>query len=732
MFVDPSNLEEVISHHPQTLDDQYRTRPSNLYILCNGSLLKNITNPTEDDYGAIYYDLQTGCFLPLHETWIDEVRNKLNAKLSILRPCFMTHSEWKYIVSKDVIPSLNKIGISPKPSNIYLPPDDPNQIYSVEWSQITQLKDAKIQYNWFNLAVPHSNIIVYKDYRVVLEQFGIHANVFKSGSQRNIRIDAENIIAWDIEAYANPDGEFVPYCLCTSTNNVYWGTDCVSNFLGRLLAEVDNSSTDVYYLAHNGSGFDHLFLLREFLRNGIVPWVVMDYKRLYGIDYKRFHFRDSCMIYPSRLMEFCRIMGSEVQKGQFDHEKVSPDNFNEFRVESSKYCLQDCISLRQAWEIYRDKLWNLCKFEITGQYSINAACYNLFANRYMNADITTATVNDINTFHTSNYPATIHLFTPGVYTGVMKRCRLSSLYLTVMQGTVPTSFRVHRTGSQPGLIVDHYLYMVRMIKFPDGELVNLPVRGPDGEVVYPREQTNQLRWGVELKTAIHLGAQFTCDEWYEFNDAPIFREYSSIMESADSTIRELYATRIKCKFEQRFSTTMKIVHHDDIKQLIHNHRIDNLQPMITNYFLATVEQQSPAEPNQFVHIASYINAAIRSLLSSYIMTFGRENVIYCGYDSMIIRGNVSGLESTDVSHAIVINQSTYGYISSNGEQTVVIKGIPRTKVDNRFDLLQRLAEGYQLNINWKEFRRENMVGVRLIDRQQSLSVSDTPVGVMEV
>lgn len=729
LFVNPLDLNEVLSHGIQTIEEKYRTRPANLYIIGNG-IVKNFIDPTVDDYGVIYYDTRTGCSIALHETWIDEVRGRLQCCLSRLRPCYLTRSEWKYVIDTKSIPSITQLGISPTPSNIYLSPDDPNQIYSVKYSELPLLKDAKIQYKGINLAVEHSNIVAYKDYRSTLEQFGIHTSVFKSGSLRTERVDSENIIAWDIEAFTDSTGEFVPYCLCTSTNETYWGTDCVERFVGRLLTISSEPASDIYFIAHNGSGFDHLFLLREFLRVGIVPWVIIVNDRLYGLDYKHLHFRDSCLMYPSRLAEFCRVMGSDVQKGQFDHEKVNQHNFEQFREESSKYCLQDCISLRQAWEIYRDKLWRLCKFEITGQYSINAACYNLFASRYMSTDITTSTRTNIENFRSSNYPATIYLCSPGVYTGEIKLCKLSSLYITAMQEIVPTSFRVHRTGSQFGLIVDHYLYFVRKISFPEGEMVNLPVSSNDG-VVYPREQFNQLRWGIELKMAVQLGAQFECDEWYEFNDAPIFREYSTVIGEADSTIRELFCKRLKHKFEQHITSTKKIVQLDEIKQLVLNHRTIELQPMMSNYFLATIDQYSPAEPSQLVHIASYLNAAIRSMLCRLISTIGRERVLCCGRE-LLIAGNVPGLEIISVERAIVLSPATYGYITTNGEQHVVIEGIPRVKTDQRFDFLQRLAEGYQLSISWDEFHKECMTGVRLIRRTEKVSFTSTPVGTIDV
>jgi hypothetical protein len=76
----------------------------------------------------------------------------------------------------------------------------------------------------------------------------------------------EKIAAWDIEAYLDADGNFVPYMVGLVVNGwsetlIWDGEDCLSSFVEYLEDNIDDFEDYTFY-AHNGSSFDIPLLLK--------------------------------------------------------------------------------------------------------------------------------------------------------------------------------------------------------------------------------------------------------------------------------------------------------------------------------------------------------------------------------------------------------------------------------------------------------------------------------------
>lgn len=689
-FTNPNELQEVFNRAPAYFvcgTRRYRTRPIHLYVVCDGTLTYNYYPTTEDndDCGVLYYHQQTGWTLPLHPCWIDAVRTAMRQRLTSLRPCYINNSEGMYI-TQDVA-RLVELGVTVRPL-----------VHSSQFHRLTVpethvLHGKGVRYWWQDWTVHHANLHAYPAYRQTLEQFGVVERKFKGFDLGRQKVDQEHIIAWDIEAFTDAVRQFVPYCLCTSDGDVYWGTDCLARFVDRLLTIALSDGPELYYLAHNGSGFDHLFLLREFLTRDVVPnWVVIIGDRVYGLDYGRLRFRDTCRLYPSRLAEFCRQMGGETQKGQFDHEKVNEHNYNQFREESSKYCLQDCVCLKQAWCLYRDRVWSLAQFELTGQYSLTAACFNILMSRFLSGcNIRAPLVSEIDHFRSSYRREPVHLFRPGVYHGPLTLYTIS-LYPILVE-PVPVEVRRHHVDEVPTQLDDYALY-------------RLTNNQTDGQQWY---------WGVELRS-LNVFDRHSCTEWYEFIAEPLFQSYATSLQSLDLLLNHLHH-----KFGYYYETSTKLVNTADletVKTLIRDHRVDNMTPLVSHYALAMVDHYPVVDPGHFVHLASFIEAKQRAMVRQTL----NSDVVYCTGDTMLTSGDSSltnlwrPVES--VQEAIVVGPHAYGYLSTDGTPHVRLGSVPRAYCEDRYDLLRQLADGHRVDVHWDEFQKANWTGVRLVARSE--------------
>jgi hypothetical protein len=180
---------------------------------------------------------------------------------------------------------------------------------------------------------------------------------------------------------------FTPYAVGVNTpKNGYrsfWGADCADQMLEYMWSireeefqvvkdEYDNNITHTIY-AHNGGAFDMYMILRVLMMQDVdkQTWrihqdqVINDgrYLRvtLYDPNCKgiRIQFQDSMAYFPGMsLKKIAEEYQVPVQKLEFDHDKVTNDNWTDHREECEVYLEADVLSLYQVLQLHQKYVWD--------------------------------------------------------------------------------------------------------------------------------------------------------------------------------------------------------------------------------------------------------------------------------------------------------------------------------------------------------------------------------------
>ena len=180
---------------------------------------------------------------------------------------------------------------------------------------------------------------------------------------------------------------FTPYAVGLNTpKNGYrsfWGSDCAEQMLEYLWSireeeffvdedEYDNKLTHTIY-AHNGGAFDMYMILRALMMQDVdkQTWrihqdqVINDGRYLRVILYDpnikgiRIQFQDSMAYFPGMsLKKIAQEYKVPVQKLEFDHDKVTIDNWAEHREECEVYLKADVLSLYQVLQLHEKYVWD--------------------------------------------------------------------------------------------------------------------------------------------------------------------------------------------------------------------------------------------------------------------------------------------------------------------------------------------------------------------------------------
>lgn len=179
---------------------------------------------------------------------------------------------------------------------------------------------------------------------------------------------------------------WIPYACGINTPRTgykeFWGVDCPKQLLDHLWAirheefrvnsdRFENKLTHAIY-AHNGGRFDMYFLLRTLLTTEpehetwrIAPDQIINngnYLRVTLYDPAdeaiRVNFQDSMAYMAMPLKQLAKEYQCDTQKGEFDHDRVTVDNFMDFQDECSVYLKADVMSLFEVLKKHERYVWD--------------------------------------------------------------------------------------------------------------------------------------------------------------------------------------------------------------------------------------------------------------------------------------------------------------------------------------------------------------------------------------
>jgi len=292
---------------------------------------------------------------------------------------------------------------------------------------------GKINLSWIDTRVDSENLdyfkreigkstIYFMDGNIILRKQLLPSKAFKSS-----KIDTNlfnNFYTMDIETIKE-NGKLIPYLICGYDGNDYitsFGKDqktLFKNFFDQLISKIKPGSK-TYIYAHNFSGFDGIFTLKQLLSYGKVTPLLFN-GRLISIkvkitgdnksDTKTIEFKDSFLSLPLSLRKLCLAFNVEIPKGFFPfllsniyysgvipkfeywtgistsiYESLVTGNKNKmwnFQSESIKYCKLDCKTLHEVIVKFNELIFNQFKINIHKHLTLPAIAMRIYKTHYM-------------------------------------------------------------------------------------------------------------------------------------------------------------------------------------------------------------------------------------------------------------------------------------------------------------------------------------------------------------
>lgn len=422
--------------------------------------------------------------------------------------------------------------------------------------------------------------------------------------------------AFDIETQLRPDVKIIadveknvynhiPFLGCSIVGDderVFYGYDCMSDFVTYVMNDLVHPEThkkrsrkkkkvpEYRFYAHNGAGFDYIFLLNAFYEQHIVPQVVMAGSMVMFMKIGNVTFVDSNRICPGKLRDLAEKFNLPLQKTHFPYyfpttENITngydgevpavefwkdPESHIEFLKDwpagkswnmadvSIEYCLQDVRVLVQVMDCFlatcHGKAPNGVMFDVRS--SITAAGSAL-------AEWKQWGIPEDTTYYAGSLDVQ-DAIRDSLYGGLTGNLKLhvesngdmkyyyydsNSHYPAMMCKMMPivtknTKLMLHDDDVMT-VFNSHSLYRVKVVypedSFEHPIIANLQTRDESGALRNPIDQSDKWRWhwGIELTLAIKMHAVVTSSGFIPFGRAPVFKAF----------IQEKYKARCEIKKE---------------------------------------------------------------------------------------------------------------------------------------------------------------------------------------
>lgn len=168
--------------------------------------------------------------------------------------------------------------------------------------------------------------------------------------------------------------------------NVYY-LDNIPDFVALMKSHFVSQNIPIYFIAHNGGGWDHFYIYRYFVH--IPPGSVHKANlKYYNSPDGLIHFRDTVMYFPGKLNDMGALFG--IQKLDCDYTECRPGNM----VKLIPYCARDVEILYTVWNRFEKDILpviglgkhKLIDFNSYAHYSWCAVAKNIEVELYIFSD----------------------------------------------------------------------------------------------------------------------------------------------------------------------------------------------------------------------------------------------------------------------------------------------------------------------------------------------------------
>lgn len=612
-------------------------------------------------------------------------------------------------------------------------------------------------------------------------------------NKRNVKIGT-----YDFETYFGNDGSInllsvsmfdgedgKSFYLSDFSNN----DSFIDNFFDNLLTAENNGS---YWYAHNSAHFDLIFIVKHLIqREGItVTPIYKDGKFLslkikYFIDEESYSLTllDSMLVLLSGLDNLTSIFSLNSHKGiypyyfptetnldyigevpayeYFDSKKVSLNDYNDYKsnfnnnwslkMETNKYCLNDCFVLYQIIIKFRELMLEYFRVDITKTPTAASLSMRVFRINYLEDKIIPNLPSDIyNILVNSYFGGHVDLYIPESNTKftvneiknkinsqntddleVVNSYDINALYPSVMKNNLfPTELIGYFKGDIS--LIDEYIvkfgiYKVK-VNAPENILHPILPIHQDGKTIYPTG--NWIDWynTLDIENSIKIGYKFEILEGFIFETDDLFSKF----------VTDLYNLRLKYPKSHPMNYIIKII----MNSLYGRCGID---PNLLTYKFISKKEFNTESYDDWVNFDNFIlvgykdkanrifsNVAIASAITSFARikmseVKNRDDFIllYTDTDSAYTIGKLPDelVSSTELGKFkledsyykfIGLGAKVYGTLNTEGVEKTKVKGFKdNVSLENLENLLVESSHNKLSHEKWFKYMNRGMLTFKI-------------------
>ena len=535
----------------------------------------------------------------------------------------------------------------------------------------------------------------------------------------------------DIETIKD-NGKIIPYLICAYNGENYitsYGKnqkDLFTSFINQLLSNIKPGITYIY--AHNLSGFDGIFLLKQLLDFGQIEPLLFNGKlisikvKIKGdkkSETKILVFKDSYLLLPLSLRKLCNTFKLDVPKGYFPflltnifytgvlpHFKnwtgISLDVFESivseykgkmwsFQQEAIKYCKLDCKTLHEILVKFNELIYNEFQININKPLTLPSLAMRIYKTHYMPKDTIYQLLGRPEWNIRESYTGgAVDVFIPhNRITSFIEKVNaffiklyyydVNSLYPFVMATkNMPTGKPVAFEGDIRQIDPNAFGFFYCKIKSPDylqHPILQRRIKTSEGlRTIAGLGSWDGWIYSDEMDNAVNYGYTFEIIKGYQFNKGNIFKEYILKMydlrqhyakTDAMNLIAKLLMNSLYGKFGMKLTSTELAIY--DISTDIGK---DSLKDHI-EFFKESIQD--------FIKIDNYLLTIRNTMLS---IKYNEKEDMYHGQDiNIAIASAITAGSRIHMSQ--FKNNPLYTLYYSDTDSFVIDKALPIEMVGNK-------------------------------------------------
>ena len=521
---------------------------------------------------------------------------------------------------------------------------------------------------------------------------------YRMSKKENSKIKViENILGYDIETYTDENHKSVVYCICLSSGQSFYGTNCVSLFIDYLdtLKQVSNVSktnskvAKKRYLIYgfNCARFDNCFIYEELKRRDKNTKMIIVGSSIKSITYHNIDILDLSLYYAGTLKKVASDFKITTEKGVFPYTFVNKDNlyykgptpdakyWNEgdlaeydgidsklyFDMEaySIKYCLLDAKIAQQIGQKHCDESTgeiNGRKYDVRMKITAASQAMSMYQQCFQEDDLfasdETHQQHERDAYFGGRCEVFKKEFNQDLYPDqVLNEFDINSSYPASMTKLMPYK-QVGNTlpANDDDEIIPYYNYYCQ-VSYDGSDKQYIPniLSRVDGiGSIALKNSTWGWRWGCELLEAIKDGCSVKLKHYDRYEARSLFKEFSEYFYSERLKVKASHPSKAAFfkiimnsfygKFGQKDHTATVLCNSsDEIDQVLSrkNCKLISFDKVGDSIVLEYSDDETNKEsPGQLVRFASYIASESRCNLARMMREVGHQNVWYCDTDSV--------------------------------------------------------------------------------------------------